>query len=54
MQYMCNRILLREKEIMPFAATYMDLEMITLSDLIRKRKTNTVYYLYVESKLWHK
>ena len=36
------------------AATWIQLEMITLND-VRKRKTNTIWYhLYVESKIWHK
>ena len=34
---------------MPFAATWMDLEIIILSK-VRKRKTNNIYHLYVESK----
>ena len=29
-------------EIMPLAATWMDLEMITLSEVSQKGKTNTV------------
>ena len=41
-----------KNEIMPFAATWMQLEIIILSK-IRKRKTNTMYHLYVESKTWH-
>ena len=41
---------MKKKEIMPFAATWMDLEIITLSE-VRKRNTNTIWYhLYVESK----
>ena len=36
---------------MPFAATQMDLEIIILSQ-VRKRKTNTIWYhLYVESNI---
>ena len=50
---MCHRshngILLGHKrsETMPFAATWMDLEIIILNE-VRKRKTNTIlYHLYV-------
>ena len=50
--YIYNGILLSHKknEIMPFIATWMDLEIITLSG-ISQRKTNISYNLYVESKL---
>ena len=47
-----NGILLRhtKKDILPFVATWMDLEGIILSE-ISQRKTNTVWYhLYMESK----
>ena len=45
---------IKKNKIMPFAATWMDLEIITLSE-VRMRKTNaTWYHLYVESKIWHK
>ena len=38
----------------PFAATWMDLEGIMLSE-INQRKSNTIpYYLYVESKKYNK
>ena len=42
-----------KNEIMPFAATRMDLEMIILSEVqVTKRKTNTIcYHLYMESKV---
>ena len=41
---------IKKNEIMPFAATQMDLEMIILNE-VRKRKKNTIWYhLYVESK----
>ena len=39
---------------MPFAATWMDLEIIVLSE-VRQRKTNVIWYhLYVESKIQYK
>ena len=33
---------IKKNETMPFAGTWMDLEMITLSEEVRKRKTNTI------------
>ena len=48
-----NAILLSHKKNrkIPFAATWMDLEMIILSE-VRKRKTNTVisFNMWMESK----
>ena len=51
-----NGLLLSHKknEIMPFAATWMDLEIIILSE-VTQRKTNIIWYrLYVESKKRYK
>ena len=42
---------IKKNEIMPFAATWMDLEIIILSE-VRKRKTSAIWYhLYVKSKI---
>ena len=42
------------KKNIPFARTWMNLEIIILSD-VSQRKTNTIwYYLYVKSKIWCK
>ena len=45
---------LKKNKTMSLAATWMQLEIIILNE-VRKRKTNTIqYHLYVESKIWHK
>ena len=42
---------IKKNEIMPFAATWLELEIIILSD-VSEKETNTVWYhLYVESKM---
>ena len=41
---------IKKGEIMPFAATWMDLEIVILSEIVRYRKTNIIYCLYMESK----
>ena len=38
------------KNEIPFIATWMQLEIIILSK-VRKRKTNMIYHLHVESKI---
>ena len=40
---------IKRKEIMPFAATWMDPEMIILSEVIQM-KTNIICHLYVKSR----
>ena len=36
---------------MPFAATWTDIEIITVSEMRQKRKTNNIsYHFYVESE----
>ena len=45
---------IKKNEILPYAATWMDLEGIMLSE-ISQRKINTIWYhLYVESKKYNK
>ena len=38
----------KRKKIMPSVATWMDLELIILSE-VKQRKTNRYYHLYAES-----
>ena len=46
---------IKKNKIMPFAATWMQLAIIILSEVSRKRKTNNMcIHLYVESKIWHR
>ena len=49
-----NGILLSHKrnEIMSFPATWLQLEMITLSEVSQKKTNSRSYHLYVESKIW--
>ena len=43
---------IKKNEIMPFTATWMQLEILKINEI---RKTNTIWFhLYVESKIWHK
>ena len=57
MVHVYNGILLSHKKdkIMPFAATWMELEILILSEVSQKRKTSIIgYHLYVESKIWQR
>ena len=45
---------MKKNGAMPYAATWMDPEIMTLT-AVKKRKTSTIwYYLYVESEMHHK
>ena len=45
---------IKKNKIVSFAATWMDLENIRISE-VRERKTNIIWYhLYVESKKYYK
>ena len=42
---------IKKNEIMPLVATWMDLEIIILSEINQKRKTNIIrHFFYVDSK----
>ena len=46
---------IKKNTIMPFAAKWMELENLILSEVSQKEKTNTIWYhLYLESNIWHK
>lgn len=47
---------IKKKKTMPFAATWMELESLTLSEVSQKEKdrNHMISHVYVESKLWPK
>ena len=46
---------IKRNGIMSFAAIWMQLEIVILSEISQKEKKNTIWYdLSVESKIWHK
>ena len=58
MRYICTMeyfSAIKKNKIMPFAATWMELETLILSEVSQKEKDK--YYmisLYLESNVWHK
>ena len=46
----------KKNKIMPFAATWMQLEIILLREISQKEKDkhHMIFHLYAESKLWQK
>ena len=45
---------IKKNEIMPFAAAWMQLEIIIVSEVSRKEKDKYHMIIYVESKIWYK
>ena len=49
---------IKKNKIMPFAAIWMDLVIIILSEVSQKEKEKWYdmiwYHLYIEFKIWHK
>ena len=44
---------IKKNEIMPLAATWVELETRILSE-VNKKKKKTIYHLYLESNIWNK
>ena len=42
---------LKKKEVMPFTATWIDLESVILNEVSQKRRNIVLYPLYVESEI---
>ena len=44
---------IKKNEIIPFAATWVDLQIFNLSKSEREKTSITWYHLYVASQIWH-
>ena len=52
--YTMEYYLTTKNEIMPFSATWIELDITSLSEK-SQRKTNAIWYhIYVESEIWYK
>ena len=52
--YLATKKKTKQNKIMPFAATWIALDIISLSEKCQ-RKTNAIWYhIYVESEIWYK
>ena len=45
---------IKKNKIMPFGATWMQLETLKLSEVSQKEKDTIWHHFYLESKIWHK
>ena len=54
--YICamEHCLSHEKNKMPFVAIWMELDIIILCEVNKKKTNTTWYHLYMESKIWPK
>jgi len=46
-----NFLAIKKNETMPFAATWMDIEIVTLGEVNQAKTNTTCYHLHVESKV---
>ena len=42
-----------KSKIKPFAATWIELEILVLSEVIKRKTEAILHHLHVESKIWH-
>ena len=48
--------IIKKNKVMPFAATWIELETLILSEVSenKKDKYHMIYHLYLESNIWHR